>query len=134
MTDAAGVISGHEIRLLYGMIITRAVNGEAKRFWPCRTRDGWWYNGQRTGVYRGAIASPNHPYRNLENKNDTPPHVRPSQLTPSFRRRWVVSTGLVEQNQTGFYAASINRLAQQMGLPQWLVDLRHQATHNQVQS
>jgi hypothetical protein len=28
--------------------------------------------------------------------------------------------------QTGFYAASINRLAQ------WLVDLRHQATHNQV--
>lgn len=40
--------------------------------------------------------------------------------------------GLVEGQQTKFYAEPVNVLAGRLGLPQWLVDLRHEATHSQV--
>jgi hypothetical protein len=40
--------------------------------------------------------------------------------------------GLVEGQQIKFYAEPVNVLAGRLGLPQWLVDLRHEATHSQV--
>ena len=46
--------------------------------------------------------------------------------------RLFLPAGLVEANQTRFYAEPIHVLASRMGLPQLLVDLRHDATHNQV--
>lgn len=38
----------------------------------------------------------------------------------------------MEGQQTKFYAEPVNVLAGRLGLPQWLVDLRHEATHSQV--
>eukprot|EP00743_Colponemidia_sp_Colp-15_P005652 GILK01006077.1.p1 GENE.GILK01006077.1~~GILK01006077.1.p1 ORF type:complete len:572 (-),score=80.46 GILK01006077.1:205-1878(-) len=40
--------------------------------------------------------------------------------------------GIVDQVQKGTHAQSISSLAQQLQLPSWLVDLRHEATHNQL--
>jgi hypothetical protein len=42
--------------------------------------------------------------------------------------------GLVDPSQRGTYAAPVSVLAEQIGLPVWLVDVRHQATHNQMPS
>lgn len=42
--------------------------------------------------------------------------------------------GLVDPLQLGAYARSINSIAAQIGLPTWLVDLRHAATHEDLPS
>jgi ribosomal biogenesis protein LAS1 len=42
--------------------------------------------------------------------------------------------GLVDPLQLGAYARSIASIAQQLGLPPWLVELRHAATHEDLPS
>lgn len=42
--------------------------------------------------------------------------------------------GLVDREQKGKFAKSINTLARQMGLPSWFVDLRHASTHERLPS
>lgn len=42
--------------------------------------------------------------------------------------------GLVDPLQVGTYARSIISIAQQLGLPGWLVELRHAATHEDLPS
>jgi len=42
--------------------------------------------------------------------------------------------GLVEGLQTKFYAEPVNAVAARLGIPQWLVDLRHEATHASLPS
>ena len=42
--------------------------------------------------------------------------------------------GLVDPLQLGAYARSIASIAAQLGLPQWLVELRHAATHEDLPS
>ncbi|KLO19996.1 Las1-domain-containing protein [Schizopora paradoxa] len=42
--------------------------------------------------------------------------------------------GLVDPLQQGVYARSIAGIAAQIGLPQWLVELRHAATHEELPS
>ena len=42
--------------------------------------------------------------------------------------------GLVDPLQSGAYARSIHSIAQQLGLPPWLVELRHAATHEDLPS
>ena len=42
--------------------------------------------------------------------------------------------GLVDPLQLGAYARSIASIAQQLGLPLWLVELRHAATHEDLPS
>ena len=40
--------------------------------------------------------------------------------------------GLVDPSQQGYYAEPVSLLASRIGLPQWLVELRHDATHSQL--
>ena len=40
--------------------------------------------------------------------------------------------GLADAAQRGAHAAPVSTLARQIGLPGWLVDIRHQATHNRL--
>lgn len=42
--------------------------------------------------------------------------------------------GLVDPLQSGAYARSIASIAAQLGLPSWLVELRHAATHEDLPS
>lgn len=42
--------------------------------------------------------------------------------------------GLVDPLQFGIYARSIAAIAVQLGLPAWLVELRHAATHEDLPS
>jgi ribosomal biogenesis protein LAS1 len=42
--------------------------------------------------------------------------------------------GLVDHLQLGAYARSIASIAAQLGLPSWLVELRHAATHEDLPS
>lgn len=42
--------------------------------------------------------------------------------------------GLVDREQKGKFAKSINSLARSMGLPSWFVDLRHASTHEHLPS
>lgn len=42
--------------------------------------------------------------------------------------------GLVDCNQQGVFASSILSLAERIGLPAWIVELRHDSTHNQLPS
>jgi ribosomal biogenesis protein LAS1 len=42
--------------------------------------------------------------------------------------------GLVDPLQLGAYARSIASIANQLGLPPWLVELRHAATHEDLPS
>ena len=42
--------------------------------------------------------------------------------------------GLVDPLQAGAYARPITAIAQQLGLPAWLVELRHAATHEDLPS
>lgn len=42
--------------------------------------------------------------------------------------------GLVDREQKGKFAKSINQLARSMGLPSWFVDLRHASTHERLPS
>lgn len=40
--------------------------------------------------------------------------------------------GLVDPGQQGYYAESIFNIASKMGLPGWIVELRHDSTHNSL--
>lgn len=42
--------------------------------------------------------------------------------------------GMVDLNQKGLYARSVQAIADEIGLPDWLVDLRHEATHANLPS
>lgn len=42
--------------------------------------------------------------------------------------------GLVDSSQKGAYAMAVSALAQRIGIPLWIVDLRHESTHNQLPS
>ncbi|DAZ98433.1 TPA: hypothetical protein N0F65_001134 [Lagenidium giganteum] len=42
--------------------------------------------------------------------------------------------GLVDGSQKGVYAMAVSSLAQRIGIPLWIVDLRHESTHNQLPS
>ncbi|KAL7688174.1 hypothetical protein Plhal304r1_c020g0072981 [Plasmopara halstedii] len=42
--------------------------------------------------------------------------------------------GLVDASQKGEYAHAVSTLAQRIGIPLWIVDLRHESTHNQLPS
>jgi ribosomal biogenesis protein LAS1 len=42
--------------------------------------------------------------------------------------------GLVDPLQSGVYARSIASIAAQLGLPAWLVEVRHAATHEELPS
>uniref|UniRef100_M4B3P6 Uncharacterized protein n=1 Tax=Hyaloperonospora arabidopsidis (strain Emoy2) TaxID=559515 RepID=M4B3P6_HYAAE len=42
--------------------------------------------------------------------------------------------GLVDSAQKGAYASAVSTLAQRIGIPLWVVDLRHESTHNQLPS
>jgi hypothetical protein len=42
--------------------------------------------------------------------------------------------GLVDGSQKGAYAMAVSLLAQRIGIPLWVVDLRHESTHNQLPS
>ena len=42
--------------------------------------------------------------------------------------------GLVDPLQSGVYARSIASIAAQLGLPGWLVEVRHAATHEELPS
>lgn len=42
--------------------------------------------------------------------------------------------GLVDSSQKGAYAMAVSSLAQRIGIPLWIVDLRHESTHNQLPS
>lgn len=42
--------------------------------------------------------------------------------------------GLVDSAQKGAYALAVSSLAMRIGIPLWIVDLRHESTHNQLPS
>lgn len=42
--------------------------------------------------------------------------------------------GLVDPNQQGYFASSVLGIAERVGIPGWIVELRHDATHNQLPS
>lgn len=42
--------------------------------------------------------------------------------------------GMADMNQRGVYARSVHSIAEEIGLPDWLVDLRHEATHASLPS
>jgi ribosomal biogenesis protein LAS1 len=57
----------------------------------------------------------------------------------SLRQNYAVAiirmvNGLVDPLQAGAYARSIASIAAQLGLPSWLVELRHAATHEDLPS
>src|SRR6266852_6368735 len=56
--------------------------------------------------------------------------LRPSYATALIR----LVNGLVDPLQSGTYARSILSIAAQIGLPAWLVELRHAATHEDLPS
>lgn len=65
------------------------------------------------------------------------PHARLSSL--SLRQSYATAiirlvNGLVDPLQVGTYARSIASIAKQLGLPPWLVELRHAATHEELPS
>lgn len=59
-------------------------------------------------------------------------HMELSLLYASVIVRCV--NGLVDGSQTGSYAMAVSALAQRIGIPLWIVDLRHESTHNQLPS
>lgn len=42
--------------------------------------------------------------------------------------------GMVDQDQKGKFARSVQSIAEEIGLPDWLVDMRHEATHANLPS
>lgn len=42
--------------------------------------------------------------------------------------------GLVDSSQQGYFAGSVSTLAERIGLPTWIVELRHDATHQNLPS
>ncbi|EJD04249.1 Las1-like protein [Fomitiporia mediterranea MF3/22] len=71
--------------------------------------------------HNGQIISP-------EAKNSLILSVRQSYATAIVR----LVNGLVDPLQLGAYARSIASIAAQIGLPQWLVEIRHAATHEDL--
>ncbi|TEB39071.1 Las1-domain-containing protein [Coprinellus micaceus] len=65
------------------------------------------------------------PHSNLSNLS-----LRQSYATAIIR----LVNGLVDPLQLGAYARSIASIAKQLGLPLWLVELRHAATHEELPS
>ncbi|KAG7387401.1 Ribosomal biogenesis protein las1l [Phytophthora pseudosyringae] len=59
-------------------------------------------------------------------------HMELSLLYASVVVRCV--NGLVDGSQKGAYALAVSTLAQRIGIPLWVVDLRHESTHNQLPS
>ncbi|KAE8899424.1 hypothetical protein PF005_g6942 [Phytophthora fragariae] len=59
-------------------------------------------------------------------------HIELSLLYASTIVRCV--NGLVDGSQKGAYATAVSTLAQRIGIPLWVVDLRHESTHNQLPS
>ncbi|GMF15648.1 unnamed protein product [Phytophthora lilii] len=59
-------------------------------------------------------------------------HMELSLLYASVIVRCV--NGLVDGSQKGAYASAVSTLAQRIGIPLWVVDLRHESTHNQLPS
>ncbi|GMF26932.1 unnamed protein product [Phytophthora fragariaefolia] len=59
-------------------------------------------------------------------------HMELSLLYASTVVRCV--NGLVDGSQKGAYASAVSTLAQRIGIPLWVVDLRHESTHNQLPS
>jgi ribosomal biogenesis protein LAS1 len=68
---------------------------------------------------------------------DNAPILAPSHL--SLRQSYSAAiirlvNGLVDPLQLGAYARSIASIANQLGLPPWIVELRHAATHEDLPS
>ncbi|KAG6975787.1 hypothetical protein JG688_00002027 [Phytophthora aleatoria] len=59
-------------------------------------------------------------------------HMELSLLYASVIVRCV--NGLVDGSQKGAYAMAVSTLAQRIGIPLWIVDLRHESSHNQLPS
>lgn len=62
-----------------------------------------------------------------------------AKTTLSLRQTYAIAiirmvNGLVDPLQSGPYARSIAAIATQLGLPSWLVELRHAATHEDLPS
>jgi ribosomal biogenesis protein LAS1 len=62
-----------------------------------------------------------------------------TKTTLSLRQTYAAAiirmvNGLVDPLQYGAYARSIAAIANQLGLPSWLVELRHAATHEDLPS
>ena len=66
----------------------------------------------------------------LRSKNISALNVRQSYASAIVR----LVNGFVDPLQLGAYARSIASIAAQIGLPLWLVDLRHAATHEDLPS
>lgn len=60
--------------------------------------------------------------------SDTDDHLRLSIAMALVR----FVNGITDQLQTGLYAQSVQLIADKINIPDWLVDLRHQATHSQL--
>jgi hypothetical protein len=96
---------------MYSMVVIRSINGK------CKSLD--------------LTPSADQPSR-VSRVVPTTRHERDSVSSDaSIRSISCARTGLVEGQQTKFYAEPVNVLAGRLGLPQWLVDLRHEATHSQ---
>ncbi|KAF4129422.1 Las1-like [Phytophthora infestans] len=59
-------------------------------------------------------------------------HMELSLLYASVIVRCV--NGLVDGSQKGAYATAVSTLAHRIGIPLWVVDLRHESSHNQLPS
>lgn len=71
------------------------------------------------------VVTHDDPYSRLSNLS-----LRQSYATAIIR----LVNGLVDPLQLGTYARSIASIAKQLGLPSWLVELRHAATHEELPS
>lgn len=66
---------------------------------------------------------------------DTPSTMTTLSLRQSYAAAIIrMVNGLVDPLQSGAYARSIAAIATQLGLPSWLVELRHAATHEDLPS
>jgi len=110
LESAPGSRSAQELRAMYSMVVIRSINGE---------------RGHGTMPW---VDRPIH--QPQENATGEPSGL--SLALSCMRIDPMSTTGLVEGQQTKFYAEPVNVLAGRLGLPQWLVDLRHEATHSQV--
>lgn len=74
-----------------------------------------------------------------DNQSTIPGIYNAKSVTLPLRQSYATSVirlvnGLVDPLQVGVYARSIASIAQQLGLPAWLVELRHAATHEDLPS
>lgn len=67
--------------------------------------------------------------------------VKPSKRCSEIELRLLYSmiivrgvNGLTDSSQQGYYASSVMELAHRIGIPKWLVEIRHDATHNSLPS